>query len=192
MKALTIRQPWAWMILHAGKDVENRTWPTAYRGPLLIHAASGCTQEEYFDGADYAREVLREQPQYTGLVLPGRSVLERGGIVGVADLVGCAWGLRSPWSAPGQYQWVLRDARPVPFVPCRGQLGLWDAVAPTAARRCRRCGCTDGDCQQCVERTGSPCHWVSEDLCSACADEAGPAAALPAAALPAAGREVQP
>jgi len=35
-------------------------------------------------------------------------------------------------------------------------------------RKCRICGCTDGDCRQCVEKTGIPCHWVEKDLCSAC------------------------
>jgi len=35
-------------------------------------------------------------------------------------------------------------------------------------RKCRVCGCTDGDCRQCVEKTGKPCHWVEDDLCSAC------------------------
>jgi len=40
-----------------------------------------------------------------------------------------------------------------------------------APRRCRVCGCTDDDCRQCIERTGEPCHWVEEDLCSACAVE---------------------
>ena len=39
MKALSVRQPWAWAIIHAGKDVENRTWGTRYHGPLLIHAS---------------------------------------------------------------------------------------------------------------------------------------------------------
>jgi hypothetical protein len=34
---------------------------------------------------------------------------------------------------------------------------------------CRKCGCTDDDCSQCIEKTGSPCHWVEPDLCSACA-----------------------
>ena len=38
-------------------------------------------------------------------------------------------------------------------------------------RRCRMCGCTDDDCRQCIEKTGYPCTWVEEDLCSACADE---------------------
>jgi len=36
-------------------------------------------------------------------------------------------------------------------------------------RRCRVCGCTDDDCRQCIEKTGEPCYWVEEDLCSACA-----------------------
>lgn len=36
-------------------------------------------------------------------------------------------------------------------------------------RTCRVCGCTDNDCSQCIEKTGQPCHWVEEDLCSACA-----------------------
>jgi hypothetical protein len=37
-------------------------------------------------------------------------------------------------------------------------------------RSCRICGCTDDDCRQCIEKTGSPCHWVEEDLCSACVE----------------------
>lgn len=35
-------------------------------------------------------------------------------------------------------------------------------------RTCRVCGCTDADCSGCIERTGEPCRWVEEDLCSAC------------------------
>lgn len=35
-------------------------------------------------------------------------------------------------------------------------------------RKCRVCGCTDFDCRQCIEKTGGACHWVEEDLCSAC------------------------
>ena len=35
-------------------------------------------------------------------------------------------------------------------------------------RRCKVCGCTDDDCRQCIEKTGEPCWWVSDDLCSAC------------------------
>lgn len=35
-------------------------------------------------------------------------------------------------------------------------------------RECRVCGCTTNDCRQCIAATGSPCHWVEPDLCSAC------------------------
>lgn len=35
-------------------------------------------------------------------------------------------------------------------------------------RTCRVCGCTDDNCKQCIEKTGSPCYWVEPDLCSAC------------------------
>lgn len=41
----------------------------------------------------------------------------------------------------------------------------------TAVRKCRVCGCTDNDCSQCIAKTGSPCHWVEDDLCSACVEE---------------------
>ncbi|MDR1506340.1 MAG: hypothetical protein LBI67_04495 [Treponema sp.] len=44
---------------------------------------------------------------------------------------------------------------------------LWDE------RKCRVCGCTDLDCSGCIEKTGEPCYWVEEDLCSACADQIG-------------------
>lgn len=37
-------------------------------------------------------------------------------------------------------------------------------------RKCRICGCTDNNCSQCIEKTGAPCHWIEDDLCSACAD----------------------
>jgi ParB/RepB/Spo0J family partition protein len=37
-----------------------------------------------------------------------------------------------------------------------------------AVRTCRKCGCTEDDCSQCIEKTGRPCHWIAEDLCSAC------------------------
>jgi len=41
-------------------------------------------------------------------------------------------------------------------------------------RNCRVCGCTDEDCRQCVEKTGMPCFWVEDDLCSACSTKADP------------------
>jgi hypothetical protein len=47
-------------------------------------------------------------------------------------------------------------------------------IKPDEIRRCRVCGCTDDDCRQCIEKTGEPCYWVEEDLCSACAGTVRP------------------
>ena len=49
---LSIRQPWAWLILNAGKDIENREWPTRFRGRVLIHASKGMTHDEWEDAWD--------------------------------------------------------------------------------------------------------------------------------------------
>lgn len=47
-----------------------------------------------------------------------------------------------------------------------------------AERACRVCGCTDEDCSQCIEKTGTPCSWVAPDLCSACVEYANLIAAI--------------
>lgn len=122
MKALSIRQPWAWLIIHGGKDIENRNWPTKFRGEFLVHAAKGMTKEEYSSAKEYAFAAfggceLRDFPEF--------DALERGGIVGVARIIDCISSSRSPWFM-GDYGFVLRDARPVPFTPLRGQLGFFD------------------------------------------------------------------
>jgi len=53
MKAISIRQPWAWLIVNGYKDIENRSWPTKFRGRVLIHASKGMTRAEYDDVEDY-------------------------------------------------------------------------------------------------------------------------------------------
>jgi len=119
MRALSIRQPWAWLILNAGKDIENRDWPTRFRGRFLIHASKGMTHSEY-------DEVQWEAG--TGLPafeLPKFELLERGGIVGTAVLVDCVELSPSPWFF-GRYGFELRDAMPLPFRPFKGALGFFD------------------------------------------------------------------
>ncbi|WP_029554815.1 ASCH domain-containing protein [Xanthobacter sp. 91] len=116
MKALSIRQPWAWCILH-GKPVENRNWWTSYRGPLDIHAAKGMTRDEYEECRDFAASL--------GLALPPMADLPRGGIVGRAKLVDCVTSHPSPWFF-GRYGLVLEEVEPLPFIPLKGALGLFD------------------------------------------------------------------
>jgi hypothetical protein len=124
MKAITIRQPWAWITIHSGKNIENRGWSTNVRGPVLIHAAKGMTRNEYEDALDSAHDVLGN----VGIErIPEPQKLHRGGIVGVADLVDVLTpkGQRYGWHMPDQFGFVLRNARPLPFLPCKGALGFW-------------------------------------------------------------------
>ena len=144
MKAITVKQPWAWAIAHGQKDIENRTWGTGYRGPIAIHA--GARWDE--DGA-YDKRVLRALHGFGDRFDPPLRVerlgpktvrllrdqqLTPGAVVAVADLVGictarstaeqCGCGL---WAVDGQCHWKVANVRPLPEpVPCKGRLGLWD------------------------------------------------------------------
>jgi hypothetical protein len=122
--ALSIRQPWAWAILHAGKDVENRTWPTRFRGPVAIHAAKGMTKGEYDEFVELGR-ALHRAGRWTGPFIPEREALSRGGIVGAAEVADCVGSSASPWFF-GAYGFVLLNVRPVEFTPCKGALGFFD------------------------------------------------------------------
>ena len=120
MIALSIRQPWAWLILN-GKDVENRQWPTRFRGRFLIHASKGMTHDEYEDGLSLAAVI---NPDLV-VAAPSFGAMQRGGIVGEVELVDCVTTMRSKWFF-GRYGFVLRDAKPLPFVPYKGQLGFFE------------------------------------------------------------------
>jgi len=120
MKALSIRQPWAWLIMHAGKDIENRDWPTRFLGRVLIHASKGMTRDEYEDGQD-----TLWASGGTVIELPPIEKLDRGGIVGSVEIVDCVTASDSPWFF-GRFGFVLRDPRPLPFKPWKGALGFFD------------------------------------------------------------------
>lgn len=131
MRALSIRQPWAWLILHGGKDIENRGWYTSFRGEFLIHAAKGMTRDEWEGAFDTAYGVGGQALAYK---IPEHGVIERGGIVGVAELYNVqpplTWveqmaGAKDPWHIPDQYGFRLRNVRPLPFLPCSGALNFW-------------------------------------------------------------------
>lgn len=127
MKALTVRQPWAWAIAAGHKDVENRTWITKYRGPLAIHAAVAWD----IGGEDVCRSLLEDYGVLaTGEPYDKRELLVTGAVIAVVDLVDVCEDLRcrcSGWAAIGTKHWKVRNARPL-FrpVPMNGQLGLWN------------------------------------------------------------------
>lgn len=113
--AISIRQPWAWLILHASKDIENRRWRTQFRGRVLIHAAKGMTEAEYDDAWLFLTKIQQR------IVLPHYLDFQHGGIIGSVEIVGCRTSHPSPWFC-GPYGFVLANPEPLPFRPCRGSL----------------------------------------------------------------------
>lgn len=122
-KALSIRQPWAWLIVNGYKDIENRNWPTRLRGEILVHASKGMTREEYTDVAyflAYNAGIFERK-----IKLPAYEELERGGVVGKVTITDCVKVSQSPWFF-GKYGFCLTDAKPLPFTPFKGALGFFD------------------------------------------------------------------
>jgi len=120
MKALSIRQPWAWLILNAGKDIENRQWPTRFRGTVLVHASKSCTKYEHENGVNDA-----EMLGFDISKIPAWKNTQRGGIVGSVEIIDCVTKSGSPWFY-GDYGFVLRNPKILPFRPYVGMLGFFD------------------------------------------------------------------
>ena len=161
MRCLTVRQPYAWAIIHGGKDVENRTRNIAgsYRGPLLIHAAKQLADDDHLDDrvASAVGELARagyplpRVPQIAGdAPTPGNVITpwygHLGGVIGVVDLVDVHKAARcvgihgehcSDWANPDGEHLVLANPRPFAEpIPYRGALGLWtfpDELLPEVA-----------------------------------------------------------
>lgn len=115
MKALSIMQPWAWLIAAGHKDIENRGWSTFYRGEVLIHAGKRFDP----DYLDEGPSLLWDWPD-----IQQPDTFDTGGIIGIAEIVDCVTSSPSPWFF-GPFGFVIRNARPLPFRPCRGQLGFF-------------------------------------------------------------------
>lgn len=116
MKAISVRQPWAWLIVNGHKDIENRSWPTHQRGKVLIHAAKSMTRKEYNECRMYS--------ELCGVMIPPFENLQRGGIVGEATITDCVATSSSPWFF-GKYGFVLTEQKPLPFRALKGQLGFF-------------------------------------------------------------------
>lgn len=126
MKALSIREPWAWLICAGYQDVENRSWHL-HMPPLLNHPS-------------YAKNVpmriyVHAGKRFDKAGLGG--VFPLGAIIGEVDIVGCKFrdpdenaNLYSPWHVPGQYGFLLKN--PVLYahpIPCKGRLGFFEVPA---------------------------------------------------------------
>src|SRR5688572_8887779 len=124
MKALSVRQPWAWAIIHAGKDIENRTWKTNLRGFIAIHAPARTHKD-----AEMPRRVTKPRPE--DLLLSA--------IIGVVEIVDVVERHRSRWfQGPPYYGFVLANPQFLDKpIPGKRKLGLWE-VSPDLLRKIRR------------------------------------------------------
>lgn len=116
-KCLTLRQPWATLVIEGGsckipgrKDVENRTWRTKHRGPIVIHAGQG---------------VDREGMTEHGFTTP----LPKGRVLGIVDLVDIVDDSPSPWAEEGHHHFLLANPRPIERLEMSGELGLYNIPA---------------------------------------------------------------
>jgi hypothetical protein len=125
--ALTLWQPWAWAICHAGKRIENRRWAPprwAVGRDIAIHAGATRGQEQ----------LMRAHPDWwpNGAPVPP-AYLAHGAIVAVARLVGIVSESTDPWFC-GPVGWTLDDVRVLGVpVPCRGAFKLWRVPDDVAA-----------------------------------------------------------
>lgn len=189
MKALSIKQPWASLIAHGIKDIENRTWKTHFRGRIFIHASAkddgsvlNLLNSEQFEEWDKYINTLNKVPEKP-----------ISAIIGEVDIIDCVINHTSIWAEytsgyedqgkfiPNQkpiYNWVL--ANPViyekPILNVRGNLSFWKYDI----HKCHCCGKTSGEteifeCERCEEQMCSHCQapynqfsQVDYNLCTDC------------------------
>lgn len=129
VKVITVLQPYAHYIIHGDsmiefgntvapdkKDIENRTWPTRYRGRIYVHAGLRW-YDDMSDDLDVFDDIIERMDR------------ERGHIIGYVDLVDCVQLHQSPWFG-GPFGFVLANPVVIDPIPARGRQGIWDHCIP--------------------------------------------------------------
>lgn len=144
VKAISVKQPWAWAIMHGAKTIENRTQMWNYRGPLAI-AASKTWSNEGFSAPRVQEAFASQHPDLVGSSAEeqARALCPQGVIIGVVELTDChvadgpaccaPWGdqRRDAASSRAVTHLVLQHPQPLRTpVPVRGALWLWDVPEP--------------------------------------------------------------
>ncbi len=154
MRALSVKQPWAWAILQGGKTVENRGRATHHRGLLIVHASQQPATHAVVPG----RRAAARWSALGGTAGCWNAISKpvRGGyagtatsaLIGAVTVIGCheAAGCCHPWGEvplPGRtlWHWELENPRMfVHAIPAHGHLGIWaipDSLATRVGRALR-------------------------------------------------------
>lgn len=184
MKALTLFQPWASFLVntkfpgtnHAIKEWETRGWRPSEiverqirREGFLVHA-----------GIRITKTIKKQTAEFPFTeYLPSLGPLPYGKIIGhvrIGRIISTRqWKQENDMAMPEEYyfgdytngRWATELVSFTKFsnpIQTPGMLNFWDFTE----RFCVGCGCTQKNCKACIEKTGSPCHWVGQNLCSAC------------------------
>ena len=122
--ALSIQQPWAWLIVNGPKDIENRNWSTRFRGRFFVH--SGKKFDWTIQSPMVFKKILPEKT-FNELVAKWNDIKTgdgyRGGIVGISEITGCVDEHLSDWFF-GEYGFVLNKKQTIAlnYVPLPGKL----------------------------------------------------------------------
>jgi hypothetical protein len=142
MKAISVKQPWASLIVNGVKDIENRTWkcPEKYIGQRVLIHASAEKQSVVKVLSNEQKEVVKASELWAQCVFP-----DLGAIIGSVEIVDCVVNHSSIWAektyqfeledelsgefVKGKtiYNWVLAHPRLFPEpIPAKGKLGFWE------------------------------------------------------------------
>ncbi len=121
-KALSFKQPWAWLMCKGFKDIENRNWQTKFTGRIHVHASKSQSDMTKEILAFMLRNLTNKQAADFMLAY---SQLEFGALIGELNITGCVDKHLSPWFF-GKYGFTVSE--PILYdepISCRGQLNFF-------------------------------------------------------------------
>jgi len=132
MKALSIKQPWAYLIANGIKDVENRTWQTKYRGWVLIHASA--KSDKHFCLSEQRRLITKSKLTSFAEFLNSTN---ESCIIGVMYIDSIDKEMKSIWDDSSCYHWriskVIKFNEPIRNI--KGKLNLWNYYMPNEIKQ---------------------------------------------------------
>ncbi len=135
MKTLSLLQPWATLVVMGVKQIETRSWSTAYCGPLLIHASKGKAGEIFAHEPPFKKYITDFKQLPFGYII-GKVTLTDVIRIGTGDLSHTNDEMMNKLTmeekafgdyTPGRFAWILKN--PVVFetpLGARGSLTLWE------------------------------------------------------------------
>lgn len=131
MKAITIRQPWASLIIEGGKRIENRPRATKIRGWVLVHAGLKCDDSALVREWGINVDCFTLDNEHAINAVLDRESPYLGGIIGAVYISDCVTDSPSPWFC-GPYGYVIDRVIKLPFLPCKGKQGWFNVELPPA------------------------------------------------------------